>query len=416
MRSATHFITKLFRFKKYLKVTDFEFTNRNKTLRIYVKPYKNGCRCSACGRRCKVVGQAKAPRDWRDPPVHGIEVYLIYHPREVYCPTHGRLQEEIPWAEALSRVTYRFEYALLRYTQQMTAKAAGQLLKMPKSTLSNLLHRIIKRIRSGHRIRGLTVLGVDEISYCRGHKYATIAYDLDRSKVIWVGAGKGSETLERFIKTHLSEYQRRQIKYACCDMAQAYISVIKRCLKNTTLIIDRFHVVKALNEAMDEVRKEEWRKVEKSKKPFFKGLRWILFFSSARRTKGQTRTANKLRHGNNRIYRAWVLKDEFEHFWDYQYVGSAVKFLKSWTTRALKSRLEPIRKFVRTFRELQEHILPFIETGITNAKGEGINRILQMVKARASGFANLDAFEDMIFLVIGDVDIPAQIPERFRTI
>jgi len=416
MQSAKHFIVKLFRFKQYLKVTDFEFKDRNKILNIQVKPNKNGCRCSACGRRCKIVGLAKESRSWRDPPIHGIEVYLVYHPREVLCPTHGRLQEEIPWAEAQSRITYRFEYTLLRFAQQMTQKAGAQLLKIPKSTFSNLLHRIVTREREGHRIRGLAVLGVDEIAYCRGHKYATIAYDLDRSKVIWIGAGKGSETLERFLMKHLSAYQRKQIEYACCDMSKAYTSVIKRCLKTATLIIDRFHVVKALNEAMDEVRKDEWRKVEKSKKPFFKGLRWLLFRHSSTRRKGQTKTIMKLKGGNNRIFRAWVLKDEFEHFWTYQYIGSAKKFLKSWTTRALKSRLEPMRKFVATLREHQEHILPFLETGITNAKGEGINRVLQMVKQRASGFANLDAFSDLIYLVIGDLDIPARIPERFRTI
>jgi len=416
MQNALHFIAKLFRLKDYLKVIDYEFADRNKTLRILVKPYKNGCRCQICGRRGKIVGPAKKSRDWRDIPVHGIDVFLTFHPREIDCPTHGRQQEAIPWAEARSHVTYRFEYALLRYTQQMAGKAAAELLRIPKSTLSDLLHRIVERTRSGHKIRELRVLGVDEIGYCRGHKYATIAYDLDKSKVIWVGPGKGSETLEGFLKTHLSTYQRDHIKYACCDMGQAYISVIKRCLKKTTLIIDRFHVVKALNEAMDEVRKEEWRKVDKADRPFFKGLRWFLFYCGANRTKEQTRVINELRGANNRIYRAWVLKDEFEQFWQYKYVGSAVKFLKSWTTRALKSRLEPIRKFVKTFRSLQEHILPYLETGITNAKGEGINRVLQMVKGRACGFANLKSFADHIFLVIGDVDIPAQIPKRFRTI
>jgi transposase len=139
----------------------------------------------------------------------------------------------------------------------MTQKAGAELLKIPKSTFSDLLHRLVSRVRNGHKIRGLTVLGVDEIAYCRGHKYASVICDLERSKVVWIGAGKGSKTLEDFLKNYLSEYQRHQIKYACCDMAFAYTSVIKRVLKNATLIIDRFHVVKALNEAMDEVRKEE---------------------------------------------------------------------------------------------------------------------------------------------------------------
>jgi hypothetical protein len=171
-----------------------------------------------------------------------------------------------------------------------------------------------------------------------------------------------------------------------------------------------------ISEAMDEVRNEEWRKVEKINKVALKGLRWVLFRNSSTRHKGQTRTINKLKRSNNRIYRAWLLKDEFALFWDYNYVGLAKNFLKHLTRRALLSRLEPMRKFVDTLREHQSHILSFLETGITNAKGEGINRVLQMVKQRASGFLNLDGFSDLIYLVTGDLDIPAQIPVRFQTV
>ena len=199
-------------------------------------------------------------------------------------------------------------------------------------------------------------------------------------------------------------------------MSQAYIAIIERYLVNATLVIDRFHIVKALNEALDEVRKEEWRKVERSGKAFFKGLRWILLRSSGTRTKRHTRMINRLRRGNNKIYRAWLLRDEFESFWDYTYPGSAAKFLKGWMTRALKSRIEPIRRFVKTLQTHEHRIMPFIETGLTNAKGEGINRVLQIIKARASGFQTLDAFADLIYLVAGDVDVPASIPMRFHTL
>jgi transposase len=111
-----------------------------------------------------------------------------------------------------------------------------------------------------------------------------------------------------------------------------------------------------------------------------------------------------------------LLKDEFEHFWEYAYPGAATKFLKGWMTRALKSRLEPIRKFVGTVRQYQEHILPYIETHLTNARAEGINRIIGIVKNRASGFETYEALTDMIYLTVGDLDIPAQIPARFHTI
>ncbi len=110
------------------------------------------------------------------------------------------------------------------------------------------------------------------------------------------------------------------------------------------------------------------------------------------------------------------MKDEFERFWDYSAPWSAKLFLKNWTTDALRSRLEPLRKFARTVRKHADGIIAFVETHLTNAVAEGINRIIRMVKNRASGFRTLDAFADMIFLCVGDLDIPAQIPTRFRTL
>ena len=164
---------------------------------IVVKPYKNGCRCPSCDRRGKVIRTMPARR-WRDLPIREWSVFLQYAPREIRCPTHGRLVERIPWAERSSRMTYRFEYALLRYCQVMTQRAAAELLVIPKSTLSNLLHRAITRLRKGHLIRGLKTIGIDEISYAKGHKYATLVYDLDRSCVVWIGRGKARNTIDRF--------------------------------------------------------------------------------------------------------------------------------------------------------------------------------------------------------------------------
>ncbi len=147
-----------------------------------------------------------------------------------------------------------------------------------------------------------------------------------------------------------------------------------------------------------------------------KGLRWLLYRHSSTRSKRQTRILNQLRKGNRRIHRAWILKDEFEQFWDYKAPWAAERFLKRWTTTALKSRLGPIRNFVKTVREQWHRIIPFIESRLTNAVAEGLNRIIKIVKNRASGFRTLQAFTDMIFLAVGDVDLPAQISEDFRTL
>ena len=145
---------------------------------------------------------------------------------------------------------------------------------MAPSTLSNCLHRVITRVRTGHTIRGLVTLGADEIAYCKGRKYATIIYDLDRSHVVWVGQGKGRETIDRFFNEQLSAGQKQRIRWASCDMSRAYTGAIKHHCPNATLVIDRFHVVKALNEALDAVRKDEWRGLDKRGRQAIKGLTW----------------------------------------------------------------------------------------------------------------------------------------------
>lgn len=382
---------------------------------LAVKPYKNGCRCPECGRRGTIVNSLDLRR-WRDVQVCGRTIRLLYRPREIRCPTHDRLSEEIPWAEPFSRVTYRFEYLMLRYCQIMTQKAAAELLGIAKSTLSDLLHRSISRIRQGHRIRDLRTVGVDEISYRKGHKYATLVYDLDRGCVVWIGRGKARETIDAFFNDHLTPSQRAHIRWACCDMSQAYIGAIQAHCPNATLVLDRFHVVKALNAAVDEVRKEQWRAAGAEERKALKGLRWLLYRHSSNRSRSNTRTLQALEKANRRIYRAWRLKDEFEQFWDYKAPWAARRFLKSWTTSALRSRLAPLKKFVSTVRQHADGIIAFVHTRLTNAVAEGLNRIAKLVHNRASGFRNLDAFADMIFLTIGDLDIPAQIPARHRTL
>ena len=399
-----------------LKIMEFWFKNGEQELHLAVKPYKNGCRCPTCGRRGRIVHQTTAWRRWEDIAVMGMRVLLWYAPKEIRCPTHGRVQEDIPWAPANARITYRLEWRICALCQTMTQKAAAAILVLPTSTLSNLLHRVITRVRVGHRIRGVTTLGVDEISFCKGRKFATLVYDLDRARVLWVGRGKGRETIDRFFTECLSTGQKARITWASCDMSPTYTGAIREHCPNATLVIDRFHVVKALNEAVDEVRTEQWRALDAQGRKAIKGLRWLLSMHSSHRTKGHTRFLNSLRTSNRRIHRAWLLKDEFEHIWTYRYRGAAEKFLKRWMTAARRSRIPTLRRFAGTLRDHFENIVAFVDRPLTNAVGEGLNRIITIVKNRASGYRHLDYFADMIYLTVGDLDIPAQIPSELRTL
>jgi transposase len=138
----------------------------------------------------------------------------------------------IPWSSPHARITTRLEYAILRLCQTMTQKAAADLLRLSASTLSEQLHRSVMRRRTSHRIRRLRVIGIDEISYHKRHRYATLVYDLERSVVVWVGQGRGRETIDRFFNEMLSPYQRAQIHTACCDMIEAYMGAIRAYCHN----------------------------------------------------------------------------------------------------------------------------------------------------------------------------------------
>lgn len=410
------FICKLLKLKG-LKVSSFWFKGRGKELHLFVKPLKNGCRCPECDRRGKIKRTMPNVRLWRDVCVCGLTVFLVYCPKEIDCPTHGRVQEQIPWADSFARISYRLEYVILVYSQMMTQKAAAELLHLPSSTFSDILHRTIERVRDGHRIRGLKAIGIDEVSYQKGHKYITVVYDLERACVLWVGKGKARDTIDTFFKEQLSDYQRKQIRWACCDMSETFIGAIKTHCPNAILVLDRFHIVKALNSAVDEVRKEQWRNATGDERKALKGLRWILYKHPSNRSKEDKSILKELRKGNRRIQRACVLKDEFERFWNFKASWAALRFFKRWSTTALKSRLEPLRKFVRTMRKHTDDITSFAESdGLTNAVAEGLNRIIGIIKNRASGYATVQALADLIYLTIGDMDIPAHIPARHRTL
>lgn len=412
--TVSKFIRKLLGLQD-LVVTAFEFRDRDRELVLDVKPQGQSGLCPECQRRGERVASTPGIREWRDVSVLDTQVVFRYQPREIHCPVHGRRQEWIPFAAPYSRVTHRLDYLIVHHCKAMTQKAAAKLLHLAPATLSDLLHGVIQRVRKGHRIRGLRKIGIDEISYRKGHKYATIVYDLERRCVLWVGEGKGRETIDRFFKEALSEGQRSAITEASCDMSETYIGAIKTHCPNATLTLDRFHLVKALQEAVDEVRKAAWREADKEEKGFFKGLRWLLRRHADTRSKGQTRTLNKLRTFNRHIWRAWVLKDEFDAIFDYVNPGSAKKALRSWASSARRSRLEPLRKFANTVMGHFENIVSFIETRLTNAVSEGLNRVIRMAKNRASGYRGLDPFADIIYLIAGDVDIQGKVPAQFRT-
>ena len=170
----------------------------------------------------------------------------------------------------------------------------------------------------------------------------------------------------RFFAEKLSDQQRKRVVAASCDMGQTYIGAIEHWCPNAVLVLDRFHVVKTLNAAVDEVRKEQWREANRDERKTLKGLRWLLYMHSSNRDKDDVQRLKSLyMNGNRRIHRAWVLSDEFEQFWDFKDQASAGDFLDNWCKTANKSRLEPIKQFVKTVKKHKHRLVPFVDNRLT---------------------------------------------------
>lgn len=231
--------------------------------------------------------------------------------------------------------------------------------------------------------------------------------------MLWIGKGKGRSTIDAFFREHLTAGQRARIEIGCCDMSATYMGAISEHLPKAILVLDRFHLIKALNEAVDEVRKEYWRTASAAERKLSKGLRFALLKNRKNRTAREHKIIRGIERSHWRIYRACTLKDDLNHFWSYSYYGSAEKFLKRWCKSAKLSRLMPLHKFACTIQKHWEPVLASL-TGVTNAAAEGINRLIRMARNRASGYRNPDNLGNMIYLIAGDLDIPAQIDAENR--
>ena len=225
-------------------------------------------------------------------------------PRGIECPTLGRVHEQILTAARYARNTYQLQWRISMFSHAMTQKAGTEVLRMPRSTLSGLPHRGITARRDGHRTGGRIRLEADEISYCKGRKFTTLLYHLEHATAMWVGARQGCATVDPCFSEASSKYQRYKIHWAGCDISPAYTDAIKHHCPNATLVIDRFHLTKPLNDGIDAVHKEKWRILPGEQHKAIKGLRCHLYRPPGTHTKGRTPALTRLRHSNRRVHRA----------------------------------------------------------------------------------------------------------------
>jgi len=385
--------------------------DENGQLAVYLAPDKrHKLICSGCHEKAPGYDTLRERR-WRHVPLWGIPVELVYAPRRVDCRECGVKVEEIPWARGKSPLSIFLSVVLATWAKVVAWQVVGRIFGFHWNTVRKAVRDLVEYGLKHRDLTGVVSIGIDEISRRKGHVYHTQVYDLMNPRLLWSGEDRKSETLEKFFK-ELGEQIRDRVNAVCCDMWAPYIGVIKRCLPNALLVFDKFHIVRHLMEAVDEVRKEEARKLKEKGIEVLKDTKYIWLKNPWNLTEHQKVRFSDLEKLNLKTHRAYLLKEAFRRFWDYTYPAWAEKYLRQWFWWATHSRLKPMRDFAWMLREHQEEILNYFHMRITNGTVEGLNNKAKVISHRAYGYRTAETFKLALYHGLGNLPEP-QLAHRF---
>ena len=410
---GVHAMRSLIRFLRFILqvqgavVLGAEIVPEEDKIRIRIRRRKNAtARCPKCKR--SMTGQlSEREREWRHLDILARRTYLVATVREGYCSVHGRRVERVPWAAPKAKHTRVFDHQVACLVQVADKSAAERMFGVAWRTVSRIVSRVVNEHLPKGRFANLRYIGVDETSYKRGHRYLTIVTDLLTRRVIWVGEGKNADTLMGFFD-ELGERRCRKLEMIAMDMSGAFRKAVGERVPHVDLVFDRFHVVKLLLEAVDGIRRDEVRKLENAEaKKALKKTRFPLLRNPKRHLSPRDREAiARVKATNKRLARAYELRCDLEELWEIHDPEQARQFLMNWTRAALRSRLEPLRRFATTARKHLEGILGFFRWhGQTSGVCEGMNNKIKLAIHRAFGFRSVEALASMVFLCCGDIDL-----------
>ena len=387
-----------------LWVRDFGLNAEARELYFYVVPRLRVSRCGCCGEKVKRHHDGTW-RSWRHLDLFGWTCYLRYFIRRVKCPRCGVRTEEVPWADPGSRFTRAFEQEVAWFAQRCDLSAVAEHFRISWATVRNLVHRVVTEEWDGdRRLDGLRVIGVDEISYRRHHKYLTVVVDHLTGRVVWAGKDRKVKTLLRFFR-QLGPERAAQLEAISADMWEPYLIVLRRKAPQAAVIFDRFHIVRHLNEAVTKVRVQLIRDADPQTRRDLKGTRFPVLKLPESRTSEDRQVLEEQVRGNRKLYRAMLLKDDFMDLYTYQKEGWARRFLTGWLRRAMYSKLEPIKKVARMIRNHLKGVLGWVRWRINNGRLEGMNNRIRLLSHRSFGLHSAEALISLVYLCCGGLEL-----------
>ena len=399
----------------YREVRLLGHQGKPQSIEIIVEPHGGiPRRCSRCQRPAPGY-DCLEERRWLFVPLWGIPTYFCYAPRRVECAEHGVVVEHIPWSDGKRPVTCTMMGFLAHWARRLSWRETARAFATSWEAVYRSVEWFVEWGLAHRELRGVESIGVDEIHWGRGKRadnFLTVIYQIDAHcrRLLWVGRRRSQATLRRGLKV-LGPEVVRGLRFVCSDMWKPYLQVIAAQGGQALHVLDRFHITGHLNQAVDAVRRAEstrLRAKSQSAAQRLKHMRWSLLRRSSR-VRGRAREKlNALLASKLATARAWDLKETFRHFWHYKSPIWAGAFLDYWCYRAMRSRLEPMKKVARMLRAHEPLILNWFRAKgeISTGAVEGLNNKIRVVTRRSYGFRTFQAMEIALYHTLGRLPEP----------
>ena len=345
-------------------------------------------------------------RTIRDLDIGPKKCFVTFSEERLRCGCGHKRLEKISFARPYSRCTIRFERFVYRLSERMTVKDVSDVTDLDWKTVKDIdKHYIREQIK---QLKDITPrrIGVDEIAYQKGHKYLTIVRDLDLNAVIWVGLKRKKETLDEFFN-EIGVINQGIIELAVVDMWDPYIASIREYCPDADIVIDKFHIVKKANEALDTIRKREFANADENERKNMKRKRFIILKRGKNLSDEQKEKLTDLIGRNETLYKAYLLKEQISDIFDEYDVAVAAKRLEQWAKNVIEADIEPFKRLINTLKKYSYGIRNYFRYRVTNAGSEGFNTKINVIRRKAYGFWDLDYFILKIFQACGVMKVDA---------
>lgn len=388
----------------------------SKTIEVEVRP-RSGSRgvCSGCQQRGPTYDHL-AQRRFEFVPFWGFMVLLLYRMRRIDCRTCGVKVEQVPWGCGKHQLTTAYMLFLAHWARKLSWKETARSFHTSWEKVYQAVEHVVAWGLEHRTLGPIQAIGVDEIAYGKGHKYLTLVYQIDGqcTRLLWIGKERTVASFQKFFDM-IGKDLSAKIEFVCSDMWKPYLRVIRERCANALNILDRFHIVAKMNDALDDVRAAEARRlVQDGFEPVLQKSRWCLLKRKTNLTGNQRVRLRDLLRYNLKTVRAYLLKEDFQQFWEYNSPTWASKFLDDWCRQVMRSQIEPMKKVAKTLRDHRELILNYFRAKKQFSSGvvEGLNNKIKVTVRKSYGFRTFRITEIALYHALGKLPEP-ELPHRF---